>query len=150
MHSDFEAPFENKATQKDGTQLRVLLVDDEESLHYMARLALYSTEYSLVSARNVDEARKEIASSYPPDIVITDAMMSGESGFSLITSIKANPVTSSIPIILWTVLEQLNGAMMDSSGKADITMSKPFNLPNILDSLTRAKQLINPNLEISF
>jgi adenylate cyclase len=113
-------------------------------------LALKGTEYSLVSAMNVDEGMKVIASSSPPDIVITDAMMPGDSGFSLITRIKSNPATSGIPVILWTVLEQVSGAVMDSSGKADVTMSKPFNLPNLLESLTRARELIKTNTEITF
>jgi len=142
--------FENKAIEKNEVPIKVLLVDDEESMHCMARLALNSTEYSLVSAKNVNEARQVIASQCPPDIVITDAMMSGESGFSLITSMKSNPTTSKIPIILWTILEQVNGAVLDSSGKADITMSKPFNLPHIMESLMRAKQMMRPDLDILF
>ena len=150
MHADFEKVNGNKAIQTNGTPLRVLLVDDEETMHEMLGLALDSTDYSLVFATNVDEAMKVIGSSYPPDIVITDAMMPGDSGFSLITSIKSNPITSDIPVILWTVLEQLDGGVMDSSGQADIAMSKPFDLRHILASLTRARQLIKPDMEISF
>jgi DNA-binding response OmpR family regulator len=147
---DFEMPSENSAIQTNGKLLKVLLVDDEATIHEMLELALKTTEYSLVSATNVGEAMKEMASSYPPDIVITDAMMPGRSGFSLITSLKSNPATSDIPVILWTILEDLNGGVMDSSGKADITMTKPFNLPSLLNNLTRARQLIKTNVEISF
>ena len=143
MHADFERANGNNA-------IRVLLVDDEETMHEMMGFALQDTDYSLVSVTNVDEAMKLISSSYPPDIVITDAMMPGDSGFSLITSIKSDPTTSNIPVILWTVLEQLNGAVMDSSGKADLKMSKPFDLTEILDTLRRARQLIKPDVEISF
>jgi CheY-like chemotaxis protein len=143
MHADFEKVNGNNA-------IRVLLVDDEETMHEMMGFALQDTDYSLVSVTNVDEAMKLISSSYPPDIVITDAMMPGDSGFSLITSIKSDPTTSNIPVILWTVLETQTGAVMDSSGKADLTMSKPFDLTEILDALMRARQLIKPDVEISF
>jgi|SRR5580692_12023036 CheY-like chemotaxis protein len=125
--------------------LTVLLVDDEKIMHDMLGVALKGTEYSLVSAKNVDEAMK-IISLFPPDILITDAMMPGISGFSLITSVKDDPKTTDIPVILWTVLEQRNGDVMDSSGKADIAMSKPFNLPDVLDSLTRARHLMKVNV----
>jgi CheY-like chemotaxis protein len=129
--------------------LTVLLVDDEKIMHDMLGVALNGTDYSLVSAKNVNEAMNMI-SSHPPDIVITDAMMPGVSGFSLITSLKADPKTTAIPVILWTVLEERNGDVMDSSGKADIAMSKPFNLGDVLDSLTRARQLMKaPNPEAS-
>lgn len=145
MHLDFEKANGNDATQANETLLRVLLVDDELTMHEIIGLALKHSEYSLISATSVDEAMKQIASADPPDIVITDAMMPGDSGFTLITAMKSNPVTSGIPVILWTVLEQGNGSVMDSSGKADITMSKPFNLPNLLESLTKARQLIKPD-----
>jgi len=150
MHVDFKDANGNKALQTRETPLTVLLVDDEETMHEILGLALKTTQYSLVSATNVGEAMKMIASPHPPDIVITDAMMPGDSGFSLITSIKSNPTTADIPVILWTILEQLNGAVMDSSGKADITMSKPFSLPDLLDCLARAKRLIKTDMDISF
>ncbi len=147
---DFEVVVENKGMQANGKSVKVLLVDDEATMHELLELALKSTEYSLVSAVNVDEAMKEIGSSYPPDIVITDALMPGRSGFTLITSLKSNPATSDIPIILWTILEDVNGAVMDSSGKADLTMTKPFNLPSLLANLARARLLIKTSVDISF
>ena len=150
MQADAEKAIVNDAIQTNETPLKVLLVDDEETMHEMMHLALSSTEYSLVSASNVDEAMKEIASANPPDIVITDAMMPGDSGFSLIKSMKSNPTTSDIPVILWTILEDANGAVMDSSGKADLTMTKPFNLPNLMESLAKARHLIKSDVEILF
>gem|GEM_PF-2204215 len=150
MQAAFGMANGNKAIKLSGTPLNVLLVDDEETTHEMMELALERTEYSLVSVTNVQEAMRVITSPWRPDIVITDAMMPGDSGFSLINSIKADPNTSDIPVILWTILQKQDGAVMDSSGKADITMSKPFDLPDILNSLTRAKQLIKPNIEMSF
>lgn len=150
MQAEIATATVNTGVLKTRARLRILLVDDEESMHEMLGLALNSTEYVLLSATNVDQAKKVIASVHPPDIVITDAMMPGDSGFSLITSIKANPATADIPVILWTVLEQQNGAVMDASGKADITMSKPLDVPNLLDCLTRARLLLKPTLEASF
>jgi CheY-like chemotaxis protein len=150
MEADLQKTTGDKAIQTNGKMLKLLLVDDEQTMHEMMALALKSTEYVLVSAMNVNQAMKEIASSSPPDIIITDAMMPGGSGFSLITSLKLNPATSDIPVILWTVMEQANGSVMDSSGKADIAMSKPFNLTHILDSLTRARQLIKADAAILF
>jgi CheY-like chemotaxis protein len=130
--------------------LKVLLVDDEATMHELMEIALKGTDYALMSAMNVGAAMKVIASLDSPDIVITDAMMPGDSGFSLIKLLKSNPATSHIPVILWTMLVKENGAVMDSSGKADLTMGKPFDLMNILDTLTSARDMINPNLDIKF
>jgi DNA-binding response OmpR family regulator len=121
--------------------LSVLLVDDDEFIHEMLALLLSKTEYSLLSAMNAEDAMKIIATT-PPDIVITDAMMPGESGFSLIEKMKRLSSSANIPIILWTILEQADGSVMDASGKADIVINKPFYRSDILENLERAKQMI--------
>src|SRR6185503_18367197 len=81
--------------------INVLLVDDDSLTHEMLELLLRQTEFSLRSAMNVAEAMSLIAAD-TPDIIITDAMMPGESGFSLIEKVKSNLRTENIPVILWT------------------------------------------------
>ena len=122
-------------------QLRVLLVDDDQFVHEMVGLFLGKTEYSLVSAINAQDAIK-IIDSDPPDILITDAMMPGESGFSLIEKMKAHPASAAIPVILWTILETPDGSVMDASGKADILINKPFYRCDMMESLEKAKRMI--------
>src|SRR5262249_32277518 len=104
----------NSATQADDTKIKVLLVDDDEFIHQMVALFIGETRYSLISVRNVKAAMAAIHSKVP-DIVITDAMMPGESGFSLIQKLKSDARTASIPIILWTILEDPTGAPMDAT-----------------------------------
>ena len=123
-------------------QVRVLLVDDDQTMHEMLDLSLDKTQYNVAHAVDAREAMTVIAHQ-PPDIVITDAMMPGVSGYSLITSLKSDPRTADIPVILWTVLEGMDGNVMDSSGQADLTMSKPFNLFDLEDRLDKAKQLLH-------
>ena len=105
--------------------IRVLLVDDDEFIHEMMRLFLANTEYSLVSATNAQDALT-IVDNDPPDILITDAIMPGESGFTLIERMKSRPACANIPVILWTIMEDHNGSPMDASGKADVLINKPF------------------------
>jgi two-component system alkaline phosphatase synthesis response regulator PhoP len=131
----------DQASQTTVKLLTVLLVDDDRFIHEMMDLFLGKTEFSLISATNVEDAMRIIVSDQP-DIVITDAMMPGESGFSLIEKMKARPKSANIPVILWTMMEYPNGSVMDLSGKADILVNKPFYHSNILESLAKAKQLI--------
>ena len=122
--------------------LKVLLVDDDESVHQTIGLFLANTEYMLISARSVREALALVAS-MNPDIVITDAMMPGESGFCLIEKLKSEPATANIPVILGTVLQEWNGGVMDASRKADICINKPYYLKDIIPILKRAKGMID-------
>lgn len=126
-------------------QIRVLLVEDEDFSHEIVKLYLGNTKYQLISAKSVDEAKKIITSQLP-DIVITDAIMPGESGFSLISWMKKNTRTRGIPIILWTMMIEAGGQVMDASNSADILMSKPFCHSNILETLEEAEGLINKRI----
>ena len=131
-----DEPRENRSEK-----IRVLLVDDDDFIHETVELLLAETRYSLTSAESVEKAMMVILSE-PPDIIITDAMMPGESGFSLISRVKSLPQASHIPIILWTILEDVNGGVMDASLRADLTATKPFYASDILKSLEDAERII--------
>lgn len=127
--------------------LRILLVDDDTFVHDMVGSLIDESEYSLVSATNVGDALK-IIEDQRPDVIITDAIMPGESGFSLITRVKADPRTQDIPIILLTILEEPNGSVMDASGQADFRASKPLYLSNLTFTLEQARQLVRARNEL--
>jgi CheY-like chemotaxis protein len=139
------APLMIEPDRTNGRRSTILLVDDENTVHAMVKHALKRAfpegRYSVISALNGAEAVRMIATA-SPDIVITDAMMPGLSGFDLIREIKSRPETSDIPIILVTSLESENGAVMDASGKADFCISKPFDLDEIAECVERAERLI--------
>jgi CheY-like chemotaxis protein len=130
----------NKEPRSEAKKWCVLLVDDEEFNHEILDLSLNKAVFSLIGAKNVTEALR-ILDTTDPDIVITDAMMPGESGFSLIEKLRANPKTKDIPVILWTILENPDGTVMDSSKRADFSVSKPFYHSEILDVLDKATEL---------
>ena len=122
-------------------RLKVLLVDDDSFVHEMMEMLLTGTEFSLLSATSAEEAM-EMALIETPDIIVTDAIMPGEGGFSFIEKLKSDQRTVHTPVILLTILQQLDGNVMDASGKADICVSKPLYLSDILSGLERAKRLI--------
>jgi len=121
--------------------LRVLLVDDDTFVHEMVGLLIQGEDYSLETATNVKDAMQSIAYA-TPDIIITDAIMPGESGFSFIERLKSDLRTRDIPVILLTILEQPDGSVMDATSKADIAVNKPVYSSDIISGLEQAKQLI--------
>jgi DNA-binding response OmpR family regulator len=134
----------SETSQFTASTLKVLLVDDDEFIHETLKLFLADTQYSVISAMSVKEAMA-LMETLIPDIVITDAMMPGESGFCLIEKLKSRPDTANVPVILWTILEEMNGGIIDCSHKADISIYKPFYSSDIVSSLERAKQMIFSN-----
>ena len=121
--------------------LKILLVDDDVFIHEMLDALLDKDQFSQFAVTNVADAMRYMENE-TPDIIITDAMMRGESGFSLIHRVKSDPRTKDIPIILLTILEQFDGSVMDASGKADISVTKPLYLSDIESALAEAKRLV--------
>ena len=131
--------MEDNGTGKE--RLKILLVDDDAFVHDMLKLLIDQQAYSLISATNVRDAMEMVAK-HKPDIIVTDGIMPGESGFCLIEQVKSDPRTETIPVILLTILQKLNGTAMDASGKADFCVNKPIYLSDISSALELARQLI--------
>jgi two-component system cell cycle sensor histidine kinase/response regulator CckA len=68
---------------------RVLLVDDESSVRATTARLLVSSGYEVTSASTLAEARRMLADpSVPLDAVLTDVVLSGESGTDLLEDCK--------------------------------------------------------------
>ncbi len=84
---------------------RVLVVDDQENDRALLRRMIESQEgYEVVEAASGQEAIALVAESHP-HIIILDLMMPEVDGFAVLETVKANPVTRTIPIIVVTAKE---------------------------------------------
>lgn len=109
---------------------RILIVDDvNENLH--ALINILREDYAIQAATNGEKAL-EIARRQPaPDLILLDIKMPGMDGYSVLSALKANPVTTDIPVIFVTALsEAADEARGLAIGAADY-ISKPVN-PELL------------------
>jgi threonine synthase len=84
---------------------RVAIVDDHPHVRRLIRRILQAQgEYTLFEAEDGKSAVKLIKKEIP-DLVILDLMMPEMDGFSVIDSLRADPNTSTIPIIVVTAKE---------------------------------------------
>jgi len=79
----------------------VLVVDDDADKRNLLEVALGMEGYTVRTAANGREALAAV-DSYPPDLIITDVMMPEMDGYELARSIRRNPQTKFIPLILQT------------------------------------------------
>jgi CheY-like chemotaxis protein len=85
--------------QGNGKQKRVLVVDDDPNIADMLRQFLPEAEFKLDSA--VDGvAGLEAVEANPPDIILLDLVMPRLDGFGFIDSLRANPQTHDLPVIV--------------------------------------------------
>ena len=115
--------------------VRILLVDDEPSLRELLRATFESADVSVDEAASVPEAEACIAAD-EPDVIVLDLRLPGESGALLCARLKANPDTSSIPIVLLTGAEPEEARRAQQAG-AEALVRKPFSPLELLALVER-------------
>jgi len=83
----------------------ILIVDDDEIVRRLLHGVL-APIYQIFSANSAPEALKLIDEGLKPDLILSDLMMPGMSGFQFCVQLKANPATKDIPVIFVTALSQ--------------------------------------------
>ncbi len=80
----------------------VLVIDDDEPIHFMAK-NLLSSEFSLVHAKNAQEAI-DILSNTKINLILSDIHMPGLTGLELLESLRLDNEKKKIPILIMTNL----------------------------------------------
>ena len=109
---------------------KVLIVDDDtDVIHYMKELL--SPYYEVISRFDADSAytlMKEEA----VDVLISDVVMPGKTGYELCLQIKENIQISHIPVILLTAKATVEDQVEGLGCGADAYVTKPFEPPYLL------------------
>jgi len=115
---------------------RVLVVDDEAHIVQVLSLKLRNAGYEVLTAVDGEEAF-EIARTRRPDVVITDFQMPYMTGLELCRAMKAEPITTGIPVVMLTA----RGYALDPEdvliGNIREVLSKPFSPRAIADLLAK-------------
>ena len=86
---------------------------------------LLGGEFSVVAATDGEEGLR-LTREHHPDLIVTDVQMPGMNGFELVERLKADPASSTIPIIMLTARGSLEDRVAGREGGADAYISKPF------------------------
>lgn len=118
---------------------RVLIVDDEASNRSLCRRVLEPLGYAVAEAADGVEALAAVAVQ-PPDLVLLDLAMPRLDGYGVLRTMKSDPRTRLIPVVMLTSHDQLDEKLRAVQIGADDYLFKPFNLAELT---TRVKSLIS-------
>jgi putative two-component system response regulator len=104
---------------------RILVVDDNPGIMEVMRDLLATGGYEVVSVANATQAEAEIARQ-APDLILSDVIMLGKSGYELCRELKENPATRLIPIVLITGLSEREDRVQGIECGADDFLHKPI------------------------
>ncbi len=122
----------NKAT-KSIEDFKVLVIEDNETERELIAKYLKSAGYKVSFADNGEEGLA-MAEALHPDAILLDIFLPKINGWDVLQSIKKNPKTWDIKVIMISMIEEKNkGYLM---GAADYLV-KPFNQQKLLVTLSR-------------
>ncbi len=105
------------------TKAKILLVDDEPSVHNVVTAYLKAEGYEFASAMDGNEGLK-LAKSYKPDLILLDVMLPGMDGIQLLANLRRD---SSVYVIMLTARSEETDKIVGLSMGADDYLTKPFS-----------------------
>lgn len=116
----------------------VLVIDDNFDIRKYLKSVL-SAKYKVVTAENGEEGVRK-AIQFVPTIIVCDVAMPGIDGFEVCCRLKAESVTSHIPVILLTAYALEEQRIHGLGAGAEAYIAKPFNTDILLAQM---ESLIN-------
>jgi DNA-binding response OmpR family regulator len=119
-------------------QRRVLVIEDEDRIQEMLTWILLTNGYAVTatdSALGVPKLLRQVQ----PHVVLLDLGLPYESGASLLRSLKADPETVAIPIVIVSALPEV--LTVERRAMAVEVIKKPFTAGQVLDAVRRAARL---------
>ena len=130
---EFHAPRTPRAEEPDvvvGPRPRILWADDNADMRNYVR-GLLGQRYEVEAVPDGDAALAA-ARARPPDLVLTDVMMPRLDGFGLLSALRADPETRSIPVILLSARAGEESRVEGLEAGADDYLVKPFSARELL------------------
>ena len=114
---------------------KILIVDDEPNVRRLVHTIL-SKDFTVLEAEDGKQAI-DIACTQKPDLILMDMLMPRMDGLTACYTIKNDPTTKSIPVLMLTTIGfELNVKLSQQMG-ADAYMTKPFTSQALLDKIAQ-------------
>ena len=112
----------------------ILVVEDSPSELELISHFLNESGYKVIKATDGKEALEKLELE-KPDLVITDVVMPGMSGFELCRSLKRNPATQKVPIVICSSKNQEIDRLWAMRQGADTYVTKPYTREELLRAI---------------
>lgn len=119
----------------------VLIIDDSPTIVAMLRKFLQQSGYQTLEAGDA-EAGIEAARTHRPHLIFLDIVLPGMNGFAALRTLRKDPITMQIPIVMISGNEQATEQFYAQRIGADDFMKKPFSRSEVF---ARIEPLLDSN-----
>ncbi len=121
----------------------IYILEDDRNIREIEEIALKNADYEVVSFETAAEFGKRLRERVP-DLLLLDLMLPDADGLRLVTQLRQNVMTMSLPIIMVTAktteIDKVRG--LDSG--ADDYLTKPFS---VMELISRVKALLRRSMK---
>ena len=115
--------------------IKVLIVEDEPLLSKMYTKALSPQEFQVTAVNNSTEGIEK-AKLDKPDLILLDIMMPEPNGIQALHTLKSDPVTHDIPVVMLTnVSDKLDISYTTSQGAIDYWIKSEIDVETLGDKI---------------
>jgi two-component system, OmpR family, response regulator MprA len=106
--------------------LKVLVIDDEESIVDLIKLGLKYEGFQVEAAFDGPEGLAA-AQRIDPDLIILDSILPGVDGLEVLRQLRLNPTTRDVPVLMLTAKGKVQDKVTGLETGADDYLAKPFS-----------------------
>lgn len=115
---------------------KILTCDDEKNIVRLIQVNLERQGYEVVTAYNGRECL-EVVKKENPDLIVLDLMMPEMTGFEVLDTLKKDPETEHIPVIMLTARTQDQDVLRGWQAGVECYLTKPFNPMELVTFIKR-------------
>ena len=104
----------------------ILVVEDDRAIRDMLNFVLAQHRFNIIEANDAESAQQRILQK-PPNLILLDWMLPGQSGIDFAQQLRADPNTRDIPIIMITAKGEEIDKVSGLNSGADDYITKPFS-----------------------
>ncbi len=124
---------------------KILLVEDDPMIYRLYQKLFKLEKFDIETAENGQTGLDKLKT-FHPDVILLDIMMKTMNGLEMLTKLKEDPATASIPVIVLTNLSDMNiGQMAITKGAVQIIVKserEPADVVAIVNgALSKAEQV---------
>ncbi len=117
----------------------ILVVDDDPDIGTMLKMMLEYKGYAVTLLSNAGKTEQQLSNEVT-DLVILDMLIAGTNGTDVCRSIRSNPLSAGVPVLMISALPDARKVCIDAG--ANDFISKPFEMKELLSRVTH---LVTPS-----
>ena len=112
---------------------KVLVIDDDIDMLDIIQSLLTRNGFDVQIDNNWQNGLEGIIE-FDPQIILLDVFLSGVDGLDICKQLKANPLTSHIPVVILSAYPRIAESAIDDYG-ADDFIAKPFEVSELVSKM---------------